>query len=206
VLSLYLVCTQGNLSLLLFEKLLKMSLRELHPETIPIGNVSTAQQVFKEHGDFIRRTIQFHIGNKPEADDLFQDLFLFLVLKPLPEDIHDIRSLLYRVITARVIDKFRYENRIKTFISKYAQMRELTGEFQEDSLVETEEAEKMFSLIQKHLPRNEALVIMLRYKYGLDIGETAKKMGVKPRSVSHYLSTAISKIRCVLKDKYEEIL
>jgi RNA polymerase sigma factor (sigma-70 family) len=183
-----------------------MSLRKPHPETIPIGNVGTAQQVFEKHGDFIRRIIQFHVGNKPEADDLFQDLFLFLVLKPLPEDIHNIRSLLYRVITARVIDKFRYENRIKALISKYAQRKELTGEFQEDSLVETEEAERMFSLIQKHLPRNEALVIMLRYKYGFDISETAKRMGVKPRSVSHYLSTAISKIRCVLKDRYEETL
>ena len=183
-----------------------MFLEERNPETIPTRNVSAAQHIFEKHGDFIRRIIRFHLCNKPEADDLFQDLFLFLVSKPLPEDIHDIQSFLYRVITARAIDRFRYENRIKVLISKYAQKRELTREFQEDSLVEAEEAERMFSLIQKHLPRNEALVITLRYKYGFDISETAKKMGVKPRSVSHYLSTAISKIRCVLKDKYEETL
>ena len=183
-----------------------MFLNEHNRETTSTRNVSAAQHIFEEHGDFIRRIIQFHLCNKPEADDLFQDLFLFLVSKPLPEGIHNVQSFLYRVITARVIDKFRYENRIKTFISKYAQRKELTREFQEDSLAETEEAERMFSLIQKHLPRNEALVIMLRYKYGFDISETAKRMGVKPRSVSHYLSTAISKIRCVLKNRYEETL
>jgi RNA polymerase sigma factor (sigma-70 family) len=138
---------------------------------------------------------------------LFQDLFLSLVLKPLPRDIRNTRSFLYRVITARVIDKFRHENRMKALISKYARRKQGgQEEFQEDFLVETESAEKMFSLIQKHLPPNEALVIMLRYKHGFDISQTAKKMGVKPRSVSHYLSTAISKIRYVMKDRCEETL
>lgn len=135
-----------------------MFLREFNPETTPIRNVSIARQIFEEHGDFIRSIIRFHVGNKPEADDLFQDLFLFLVLKPLPQDIHNIRSLLYRVITARVIDKFRHESRMKVFISKYAQGKERSVEkSQEDSLVEIESAEKMFSLIRKHLPRNEGI-------------------------------------------------
>lgn len=183
-----------------------MFLKERGSEIISTGNVGAAQHIFEEHGDFIRRIIQFHLGNKPEADDLFQDLFLFLVSKPLPQDIRNTRSFLYRVITARVIDKFRYENRIKALVSRYAKERELTGGFKKDSLVKIEEAERMFSLIQKHLPRNEALVVMFRYKYGFDINETAKRMGVKPRSVSHYLSTAISKIRCILKDRYEETL
>jgi RNA polymerase sigma factor (sigma-70 family) len=184
-----------------------MPFAELDPETIHIRNVSTAQQVFEKHGDFIRKIIQFHMGNKPEAEDLFQDLFLFFVSKPLPEDIHNIQSFLYRVITARVIDKFRHETRTKTLIRKYAQKKGPSiGEFPKDTLVETEKTDGMFSLIQKHLPQNEALAVTLRYKHDFDISETAKKMGVKPRSVSRYLSVAISKLRHVVKDKSGETL
>lgn len=184
-----------------------MAIVELTPKTISVRNVNAAQQVFEEHGDFIRRIIQFHVGNKSDADDLFQDLFLFLVSKSLPQDIHNIRGFLYRVITARVIDKFRYENRRKALISRYAQNEKPSlREFPKDLLAETEKTEKVFSLVHKHLPQNEALAITLRYKYDFDISQTAKKMGVKPRSVSRYLSIAISKLRCVAKDKYEEIV
>ena len=191
----------------MFEEFLKMSLKELNPEIIPIENVDNARQIFEKYGDFIQRIIKFHVGNKPEADDLFQDLFLFLVLRPLPQDIRNIQSLLYRMITSRIIDGFRHEGRMKSLISRYAQGKEKPAEeFQENSLVEAESTEKMFDLIRKHLPQNEALVIMLRYKHGFDINETAKRMGVKPRSVSRYLSSAISKIRCIIKDKCEETL
>ncbi|MBN2436905.1 MAG: sigma-70 family RNA polymerase sigma factor [Spirochaetes bacterium] len=184
-----------------------MSLKKFNPETISPRNVSFARQVFEEHGDFIRKIIRFHTGNKLEAEDLFQDLFLFLVLKPLPQNVRDMRSFLYRIITARIIDELRHEYRREIVVHKYAQKKkESIAEFHEDSLVKNESAERMFDLVHKHLPRNEAMVIILKYKHGFNISETAEKMGIKPRSVSHYLSTAISKIRYVIADRFEETL
>ena len=64
--------------------------------------------------------------------------------------------------------------------------------------METEEVEKMFELIHKHLPKNEATAMALRYKGDYNIHETAKKMDVKPKSVSRYLSAGTKKLRQVL--------
>ena len=184
-----------------------MPLARLNSETTPINSVDIAYQVFEEHGDFIRRVIRFHLGNKPEAEDVFQDLFVFLALKPLPGNIHNIESFLYKVVTARIIDKFRHESRIKALIGRYAQKKTSFSEvFEKDFMAETEKMDRMFNLVERNLPRNEALAVMLRYKYNYDIRETAKKMGVKPRSVSRYLSVAISKLRGVVKDNYEGAL
>ncbi|HBR20551.1 MAG: RNA polymerase sigma-70 factor, TIGR02957 family [Parcubacteria group bacterium GW2011_GWA2_43_17] len=181
-----------------------------HPETTSMRSIDVAQKVFEEHGDFIRKTIQFRLGNGQEAEDLFQDMFLFLVSKPLPEDVRNVPSFLYRVITTRVIDKFRHETRVKNLIGRYAQEKErANGESIKHSLIEIaveEKSEKMFELVQKNLSKNEALAITLRYKHNLDISQTADKMRIKPRSVSRYLSVGIRKLRCIVKGNCEENL
>jgi DNA-directed RNA polymerase specialized sigma24 family protein len=56
----------------------------------------------------------------------------------------------------------------------------------------------MFELIRRHLPKNEATAMALRYKDNYNIHETAKKMDVKPKSVSRYLSVGTKKLRQVL--------
>lgn len=176
-----------------------------HPETTSIKNVGEAQKIFEEHGDFIRKTIQFRLGNGPEAEDLFQDMFLFLVSKPLPEDVRNVKNFLYRVITARIMDKFRYETNINARIGRYAQEKEreagkAVNPFFTEMIVE-EKFEKMFELVKKKLSKPEALAITLRYKHNLDISQTADKMGIKERSVSRYLSVGIRKLRSIVKGK-----
>jgi RNA polymerase sigma factor (sigma-70 family) len=179
-----------------------------HPETTSTRSVGEAQKIFEKHGGFIRKTIQFRLGNGPEAEDLFQDIFLFLVSKPLPEDIRNVPSFLYRVITARIVDKFRHETRVKNLVSRYSQDKEQTAEKTDKEssarLMMEEKTEKMFELVQKNLSRNEALAITLKYKHNLDISQAADKMGINPRSVSRYLSVGISKLRCIVKGKSEE--
>lgn len=176
-----------------------------HPETTSIKSVGGAQKIFEEHGDFIRKTIQFHLGNGPEAEDLFQDMFLFLVSKPLPEDVRNVQSFLYRVITARIMDKFRHDARANARINRYTQEKEReagqTAKPSLDKIAVEEKSEKMFELVQKNLSKNEALAITLRYKHNLDISQTADKMGIKERSVSRYLSVGIRKLRSIVKGK-----
>lgn len=184
-----------------------MSLNERDIEAIPVENIGVAKQVFEEHGDFIQKVIRFHMGNKPEADDLFQDLFLFLISKPLPEDVRNVHSFLYRVITARVIDRFRHETRMKAIMNRYAQKKgQMLEERQKGTARQDEKADKVFNIIQRNLPRNEAMAITLKYKHDFDINETAKHMGIKPRSVSRYLSVGMNKLRYVVKDEYEGVL
>ncbi|MFA6186640.1 MAG: sigma-70 family RNA polymerase sigma factor [Phycisphaerae bacterium] len=179
-----------------------------HSKTTSTRSVDKAQKVFEEYGSFIRKAIRFHLGNVPEAEDLYQDMFLFLVSRPLPEDVRNVPGFLYRVITTYIIDRFRHETRIKAHVNEYIQGKEREAvKTAKPSLTEItaeEKCEKMFEIVQKKLSRNEALAITLRYKHDLDISQTADKMGIKPRSVSRCLSTGIGKLRRITKSKGKE--
>jgi len=165
-------------------------------------NVDLATEVFVAHGDFIRAVIHFHVKNKAEAEDLFQDLFLFLISRPVPEKVHNVKGYLYKVISDMVRDAFRRTEHYQTRIYRYTQRHGRTIENgPEDVLIETEEAEKMFALIERHLPRKEALAVTLRYRDNCDTGEVADKMGVEPRSVSRYVSVGLKKIRGVFQSE-----
>jgi len=161
------------------------------------SNVKAAMRVFIEHGDFIRTVIGCKVKNKDRADDLFQDLFLSLVYKPLPMDIRSMKSYLYRVITNDIADAVyrveKYQNRIR----RYAEYRNryTTQHRPESSLIEVEETNKMFKLIEDQLPPSEAQAVILRYRNHCGTKETAERMNVDSRSVSRYVSVGLSKIR-----------
>jgi len=163
-----------------------------------LSNVGLAEKLFIEHGDFIRSVISFNVKNQALSEDIFQDLFLFFVSNPIPQDVQNVRGFLYRVVSDRVKDAFRRIKQYQRRIHRYAERRRrLTEDSSENIVIEVEEAEKMFELIERRLPPNEALAVTLRYRNSCDTREVAKKMGIKPRSVSRYVSVGLKKIRQV---------
>jgi len=168
------------------------------------GNVELAAEVFDEHGDFIRSIIHFHVRNKTEAEDLFQDLFLCIVARPIPEEVQNVRGFLYKLISDTIKDAFRRTNRYHIRIRKYADRHlHIIESHPAASLIDVEETKKMFDLIERNLPTKEALAVKLRYKENCDTEEVAEKMGVKTRSVSRYVSIGLKKIGHVLDKKQE---
>ena len=163
------------------------------------SNVDRATEIFNEHGDFIRSVINFNVKNHALSEDLFQDLFLFFISKPIPVDVQNVRGFLYRVISDKIKDALRRMNRYQARIHRYAEnRRQITESRPENTVNEVEEVKKMFELIEKRLPSNEALAVTLRYKNNCDIREAAEKMGIKPRSVSRYISVGLKKLREIL--------
>lgn len=65
---------------------------------IPPENVKSADQIFKEYGDFIYRTIRYKVKDKASVDDLYQDFFLSIALNPIPDGTKDIKGYLYKAI------------------------------------------------------------------------------------------------------------
>ena len=162
------------------------------------SNVGLAEKLFIEHGDFIRSVIDFNVKNQVLSEDIFQDLFLFFVSKPIPQDVQSVRGFLYRVVSDRVKDAFRKIGRYQGKIHRYAKCRgRIIEDSPEDIVIEAEEMEKMFELIERRLPKTEALAVTLRYRDNCDTVEVAEKMGIKPRSVSRYVSVGLKKVRQV---------
>lgn len=166
------------------------------------SNVDHARQIFEEHGDFIHSIIRFSVRNEALSEDLFQDLFLSLISKPMPEEVQNIRGFLYRVVSDSIKDAFRRIDRYQAKINRYADRRgHIVNNRPEKSLIEVEETKKMFELIERRLPSKEACAVTLRYRNHCDIMEVAEKMGVKPRSVSRYVSVGLKKVRHVFSEK-----
>lgn len=166
------------------------------------SNVERAAELFDEYGNFIRSIIRLHVRNEAEAEDLFQDLFISIVAKPIPKEVRNIKAFLYKLISDTVKDSFRRTNRYKTRIRRYAGRHlHIAENHPASGLIDMEETIKMFDLIERHLPTKEALAVTLRFRDNCDTGEVADKMGVTTRSVSRYVSIGLKKISYVLDKK-----
>jgi RNA polymerase sigma factor (sigma-70 family) len=166
-------------------------------------SVTGAARIISEYGTFIRTIIYCKVKNEDLAEDLFQDFYLSLVSKPIPAEIQNIKSYLYKAITNDILDATRRVNKYRTRINKYAKISKysINKIAPEDALIETEETDKMFEAIKGWLQRTESQAIILRYKDSFDVKETAKKMNVNNRTVSRYVSSGLSKIRHYLAVK-----
>jgi RNA polymerase sigma factor (sigma-70 family) len=166
-------------------------------ESVPPSNVARAAETFSEYGDFIRAVIRYKVKNEARAGDLSQDFFLSLVSKPVPTGVQNVRSYLYRAIINDIVDATRRVEKYKTRMNKYAECLNysINKNTPENALIEAEETDKMFKLIEGWLRRSEAQAISLRYRNSYNIKEVAKKMHVNNRTVSRYISAGLSKIR-----------
>ncbi len=174
------------------------------PETSTYrNNVGTATEVFTEYRDFIHMVICSQVKNKSHADDLFQDFFLSLVSKPIPQNVKNIKSYLYRAISNDIVDTQRQAERQKEKIKKYKERCNfsINKPEPENALIKDEQMNKMFDLIKDRLTSSQSQAITLRYVTNHTIKEVAEKMGIKTTSASRYICTGLRKIRQSFKFK-----
>jgi RNA polymerase sigma factor (sigma-70 family) len=175
-----------------------------NPGTKIRNNLDKASKVFNMYGDEIRAMIRFNTKNEAETDDIFQDFFLSVVDKPIPQNIQDVRGYLYKAITNDIIDVSRRTKSHRDRDQKYAECRKysIVEEDPSDLVVQAENIQKIFGIIERRLPKREAEVVIKRFGGDLNTRDTAKYMQVNRRTVSRYLSLAIRKMReLVHKDK-----
>jgi RNA polymerase sigma factor (sigma-70 family) len=159
--------------------------------------VEAAAAVFREHWVMINEAVKACMRNSCEAEDVFQDLFISLVEKPVPAGVRNLRQYLYRTIRNDVTDAVRRQRNYDARIERYARRRPevVVREFPHDILARGEETHRIFQLVERHLPRHEAEAVMQRYCYDKDTDAAAEAMGVNRRTFSRYLCMGIKKIR-----------
>lgn len=167
------------------------------------GGLAIAAKVFEEYGEFIYTVISCKVRNESQADDLFQDLFLSFVSKPPPTNIQNIKGYLYRAIINDITDGVRRIERYQALTRRYAEHLKYfkTENNPENILIEAEETDRIFKLIQGRLRNSEAKAIRLRYRSNLKTKEVAAKMGVDSGSVRKYIYRGLKRIRQFLERK-----
>ena len=164
--------------------------------------IDQAKRLFSVYSGFIRSSIRYFVREESERDDIYQELFIFFVRKPLPKDVNNIKGFLYRVIADRIRDLRRKKSRYQNCLVRYAEtVSEVTEEETLTDLFQQEQAEEIYRILQIYLTENEARAITLRYKHEYDIHKTAETMGVQPKTISRYVCIGLKKIREVFKKR-----
>jgi len=169
-------------------------------------NMQRASEVFAAYGGFIRAIIRLQVKDQAQAEDLYQDLFLALLQRPIPESVKNIKAYLYRAIANDAVNVVRRAQTDRTLRRKYGKRpnNSVNKYRPENALIEKEQMDIMFELIRGRLPKSQTNAITLRYWHHYDIKEVAKQMGVDVRSVSKYVSVGLRKIRHHLMAKQDD--
>ncbi|TKJ35502.1 MAG: hypothetical protein CEE38_15130 [Planctomycetes bacterium B3_Pla] len=159
--------------------------------------VRQAANVFATYGEEIRAMISLNVREESVADDIFQDLFLSVVSRPVPADVQRVESYLYRVIANDVIDAARRTKIYRDHIRGYGERidRQKTQEGPEKDAIQLEETKKMLQSIRRQLPGREAEAVADTCVRDYDAGNGAREMNVAKRTFSRYLCTGLKRIR-----------
>lgn len=160
-------------------------------------NVDKAARLFAEQETFIRGTIGYFVSDRQEREDIYQELFVYFVRKPIPEDICRLRTWLYRVILDRIRDRKRSQARYQQHLQAYAQ-QQLKTEMPPQRAVDPDQIDALFALIQEHLSPHEARAIRYKFVHHLTVQQIARSMKVKSTTVSNYLAVGLNKLRALL--------
>ena len=179
-------------------------------QALPVNNkashsVAAAAEVFLEHGEFIRTVIRWNLPDAGEAHDFFHDFFLSLVANPIPPHITNIRSYLYRAILHDIVDT-RRRRMIQWSVLQECHVccRPPAPTNAPDTVVmDREETLKLFDMIERRLSRTEAEAVNLRFREDYTTEEAARRMNIKPRTLSRYLSVGLDKLRHFISEDEE---
>jgi len=165
----------------------------------PDPAVVAATAAFTQYGDVIRAAIRFQAGDKLDHEDLYQEFYLSLVRRPLPEDVRDVRSYLYRAVLNYVTSVLRQQRNDSQRLRKYVEETEISinNEPAGDAFIveEDEQRNVVVARLAGQLQERLAQAFVLKYRDDCSILEIAVRMGVNRRTVSRYLSESVHKLR-----------
>jgi RNA polymerase sigma factor (sigma-70 family) len=170
-------------------------------EERPTYNPIEVKQIYEEDGAFIRKVIQFHLSNSLNGDDVFQGIFLRLLEKPIPSEVVNRQSYLYRMIINNIINEVHRVEAYKKRISRYSQAQpskaRVRGPYEKTA--QANEFNHIIQIIDNKLPSQIATALKLRYKKDDTNGAIAQAMSVKKETGRRYIRRGLKKLREIFK-------
>jgi len=163
------------------------------------GNEEAFARLYGEHFNKIYRYVYFKVGNRTEAEDLTQEVFLKALgairsykWRQLP-----FSSWLFRIAHNEVIDYFRKRERVKL-----TELNDRTINVEDDPMSIAErslEKKQLMAAIQKLSPARRE-VICLRFIAELSIAEVAKTLGKSEGTVKALQFSGTAALRKILTE------
>ena len=167
-----------------------------------IDPAKSAAQIIFEHENFIRWVINSQNIPNVSEDDLFQDFFVQLISFPVPQDVRNVKSYLYKAIMNHLSDSCRRIRKYEKAIRKFRNDNDIEGNKSDPAktLLFRDEVNKVMEFIKEISPGQKYMAITLRYRDGYSIQEVAEKMGIKYTSVTRYISHGLGRVRKCLNN------
>lgn len=152
----------------------------------------------------IYRFVYFKIGNKEEAEDATNDIFLrtwnYLINNEQQKRVESLSGLLYGIARNTIIDIYRERAKKQMVHMEKDELEALEGE---NSLLHDIEIKQNTLLVEKHLralKQEYQEVILLHYIEELSISEIAQMLNKKPLNVRVLLHRAVRKLKTLVDE------
>jgi RNA polymerase sigma-70 factor (ECF subfamily) len=171
-------------------------------ERLRQGDEASFEVLFYRHYDRIYGLLFRLLGNRTEAEDVTQELFLKLYKQPLDgRKEHNVSAWLYRAATNMAYNHIRGRNR------RWQRNRILLPDMSDDPSDPAEaavrnEAEAAVRAALLRLPERQSRLLLLR-QMGLSYAELAEVNDIAPGSVGKLLSRAADNFREAYHEEQE---
>lgn len=163
----------------------------------PLERVTRATEFFRHYESHIRGIIDFVVSDQHCAEDLYQEFYLALVKKPLPDDIVDVEGYLFKTLLNKAREQRRKTIRYQKMLERYADRREPESQQGDipEKVSQQDEVETVMRQAKRILGQREYEVIHMRYCEGQGRQDVGKRLGLKANTISRYIWAGIEKIR-----------
>ncbi len=154
-----------------------------------------AEAAFAAHGSFLINVLKKDL---PEQDawDVFQELYLNIAIRGIPEGIDNVRAYLYRAAQNDIIDFKRKSATQRKIIQQSLQAENpKLSENPAKKLMQFDLIMKSFEKIAKVLNPSINQVFVQKYQYNLSHHEIAEKLKIKKETVDRYMSIGTKQIQ-----------
>ena len=173
------------------------------------GNESAFTELLNRHKDKIYSTIYYLVNNRELAEDLFQEVFIKIIIKLKEKKYNEEGKFLpwaVRVAHNLVIDHFRVNNHMrmvhdKENFSHFDVMPEKSRNAAEE-MMHNEKIEHIRTIISK-LPEHQREVVILRHYGGLSFKEISTTLNININTALGRMHFAVIEMRKMMTGKSE---
>jgi RNA polymerase sigma-70 factor, ECF subfamily len=171
-------------------------------EALNLGDPEQYDLAYRTHRQRVRAAAQRIVTDAATAEDVTQEVFLRLWLRP---DLFDARrgslaAFLCVMARSRALDRIRAEgalDRARHRLAEYRALEPVTGEAPDTALVRQDESEELHRALLK-LPETQREAVALAYGRGLNSVEIARRTHVGRATARSRLRLGLGKLRAEL--------
>ena len=158
------------------------------------------EAVYIEHGGWLTSWLTSRLRSRPDAEDVTQDLFQRLLLRPNPAVIDRPRAFLATGASRLVIDRHRRARIERLYLDSLKVLEPDAAEpSPEASLLAVERLVAIAAALDGLPDRTRAAFLLSRLE-GLDHGQIAARLKVSRSRVKQYVATALAHCYLALGD------